>query len=234
MNLHFEEFFARYEQLAKGCSDIFESMKKKYSKEVSCKLGCVDCCYALFDLTLIEAMYLNKKFYELVPKSEQEKILEEADRIDRQIYKIKRWAFRERQKGVAEDKILEEIGKKRIKCPLLSENNKCILYEFRPITCRVYGLPLAISGDVKICSKSGFVPGQKYETVIIDKINSRLFQLSTELVQCIPTRYTALNEVLVPLSMALLTDYNEEYLGIITCDEVPVPKGPVWTLGGGD
>ena len=234
MVLDFEEFFVRYEKLAKGCSDIFESMKKKYPKEVTCKIGCVDCCYALFDLTLIEAMYINKRFYEIVPKSEQEKILDEAGRIDRQIYKIKRWAFRERQKGVPEEKILEEVGKKRIKCPLLSEDNKCILYEFRPITCRVYGLPLAVSGEVKICSKSGFVPGKKYETVFIEKINTRLFQLSTELVQSIPTRYTALNEVLVPLSMALLTDYNEEYLGIIKCDEVPGPKGPVWTLGGGD
>ncbi len=106
------------------------------------------------------------------------------------------------------------------------------MYEYRPITCRIYGLPLAVFGDVKICSKTGFIPGKKYETVFVDKINSRLFQLSTELVQSIPTKYTALNEVLVPLSMALLTDYNEEYLGIVSCDEKPGPKGPSWTLGG--
>ncbi len=45
----------------------------------------------------------------------REEILESAGRIDRQVYKIKRWAFRERQKGVPEDKILEEIGKKEDK-----------------------------------------------------------------------------------------------------------------------
>ncbi len=61
MELDLGEFFARYERLAKGCSDIFESMKGKYPKEVTCKEGCTDCCYALFDLTLIEAMYINKK-----------------------------------------------------------------------------------------------------------------------------------------------------------------------------
>ncbi len=232
VDLDFTYFFLKYEELAKKCSSLFESMKSRYREEIKCKQGCVDCCYALFDLSLIEAMYINKKFYETVPKELQKKILSDADKIDRQIYKIKRWAYKERQKGVSEEKILEEVSKKKIRCPLLSEDNRCIMYEYRPITCRLYGLPLAVGKDVKVCPLSGFVPGGKYECVFIDKINQRLFEISAELVRSIPTKYTALNEVLVPLSMAILNDYNAEYLGIITCEQPPGPKGPSWTLGG--
>jgi Fe-S-cluster containining protein len=231
-DLDFSEFFKKYEKLASGCAELFESLKNKYPEEITCKIGCVDCCYALFDLSLIEAMYINRKFYEIVPQNIRKQVLERADRIDRQIYKIKRWAFKERQKGVPEDKILEEVGKKRVRCPLLSDDNRCLMYEFRPITCRLYGLPLVIGDEVKICPKTGFVLGKKYESIFMEKINQKLFNLSTELVRSIPTKHTALNEVLVPLSMALLTDYNEEYLGIIQCVDKPGPKGPSWVLGG--
>ncbi len=226
------EYFGKYEELSAQCSLIFDKFKEKYPQEIKCKIGCVDCCYALFDLTLIEAIYINRKFNEVLPEEIRSKVVEEAGTIDRKIYKIKRWAYKERQKGVPEDKILEEVGKQRIKCPLLTEENKCLMYQYRPITCRLYGLPLGISGKLKICALSGFEPGKKYQAVMVDKINQRLFELSQSFVSSIPTRYSALHEVLVPISMVLITDYNEEYLGIISCDNMSGPKGPSWTIGG--
>lgn len=34
-------------------------------------------------------------------------------------------------------------------CPLLSEKGHCLLYEFRPMTCRLHGLPLVdLSGEI--------------------------------------------------------------------------------------
>lgn len=231
MSLDFNDFFLKYEKLTQACSDIFNSFKEKYPTEIKCKIGCTDCCYAPFDLSLIEAVYINRKFHEVLPNNIKHKILEQADIIDRQIYKIKRWAFKERQKGVPEEEIIKEVGKKRIRCPLLSEDNKCYLYEYRPITCRLYGIPIAVNNELKSCGISGFKPGEKYQCVYIDKVNEKLFLLSTELVSSIPTKYTELNKVLVPLSMALLTDYDENYFGIIDCSAYPT-SGPTWTLGG--
>ncbi len=231
MFLDFSTFFEKYEQLANACSKIFDTLANTYPNEVKCKIGCTDCCYALFDLSLIEAVYINRKFHEILPENIKSKILEEADRTDRQIYKLKRWAFKQRQKGVPEEEIITEIGKQRIKCPLLSDQNTCYLYEYRPITCRLYGIPIAINNELKICGLSGFVPGKKYQCVYMDKINEKLYLLSTELMSSIPTKYTELNKVLVPLSMALLTDYDEDYFGIISCSETKI-SGPTWTLGG--
>lgn len=57
-------------------------------------------------------------------------------------------------------------------------------------------------------------PGKAYPTIHLDKIQNRLEDLSLELAQTVQTRFTELHEVYVPLSMALLTRYDEAYLGI--------------------
>ncbi len=227
----FMPFFKKYEELQKRADEIFIKIKEKYPEEVTCKIGCTECCYALFDLSLIEAMYINYQFNKnITDEKKKEEILEEANRIDRRLYKLKRQLYKEKEKGVPTEKILEEVSKIKMKCPLLDQDGRCILYEHRPIICRLYGIPLSFDGKVKTCRLSKFSPGKKYPAVFVDKIQDRLVLISKELVSSIPTQYTRLWDVFVPLSMALLTEYNEEYLGIIN----EPPAGVVEFEIGGD
>ncbi len=96
----------------------------------------------------------------------------------------------------------------------MNKEDTCDLYDFRPTTCRLYGLPTAIGGVSHTCGRSGFYEGKIYPTINMDVIHRKLFELSEEIARAIRTRYPKLHEMLVPLSMALLTDYNEEYLGV--------------------
>jgi len=64
------------------------------------------------------------------------------------------------------------------------------------------------------CGKSGFEEGEAYITVYLEKIHQRLYGISGELTQALATRYTGLAEMLIPLSMALLTVFDEEYFGV--------------------
>ena len=48
----------------------------------------------------------------------------------------------------------------------------------------------------------------------MDKLTHALYGLSARLVREIQSRHHRMGEILVPLSMALLTEYNETYLGI--------------------
>jgi hypothetical protein len=50
--------------------------------------------------------------------------------------------------------------------------------------------------------------------VHLEKMQMKLYSLSAEVVTCIQSRFSKLGEMLVPVSMALLTDYNAEYLGL--------------------
>ena len=60
--MNFEPFFKQYEALVEQVESAFENVKSQYPDCVQCKVGCSDCCHALFDLTLIEALYIKHQF----------------------------------------------------------------------------------------------------------------------------------------------------------------------------
>ena len=212
MNL--EPYFKQYEALLKTAEDIFSKMKAEYPERVTCKQGCADCCYALFDVTLIEALYVKHHFDKCFDGVEREKRLAVANRIDRQLYQLKRKAYKALEAGKTEEDILGELAAKKVKCPLLNVQETCDLYAYRPITCRLYGIPTSIAGKGHTCGLSGFTKGSAYPTVKLDLIQNKLFDISADLVASIQSRYTRMSELLVPLSMALLTEYDDVYLGV--------------------
>ena len=226
MDFDFTPYFAKYEELLKLADQVFERVAKEYPECVNCKVGCSDCCYALFDLTLIEALYLNHKFKEQIGDPRQKEILEKANKIDRLMNKIKRKAHNALKAGKTEDEILADLASERVRCPLLNIDDLCDLYDYRPVTCRFYGIPTSIGGKGHTCGISGFKTGEQYPTVNLDKIHQQLQQLTAELVRDLGTRYFKLADMLVPLSMALLTIYDEYYLGMKEPEEEQVATRP--------
>ena len=208
-------FFVRYEQHAREADALFERIRAEYPDLVVCREQCSGCCYALFDLSLIEALYLNAEFQKRIPfGSERAAILDRADKADRQAVRIKRRVFKDSKGGKDSNAILAEVASENVRCPLLDKDERCILYEVRPITCRLYGVPTAIGGKSHTCGKTGFVQGGKYPTVALDKMQHRLFALSAELSVFIGTAYSDLPSTYVPVSSALLTEYDAAYLGV--------------------
>lgn len=208
-------FFTRYEIQAREADALFERIRGQFPELVVCREQCSGCCHALFDLSLVEALYLNKAFTEIFTDGAQRAaILNDADTADRQAARIKRKAFKDSQAGRDSNEILTEIAATSIRCPLLDEHDRCLMYEVRPITCRLYGVPTAIGGKAHTCGKTGFVQGAAYPTVALDKIQQRLNSLSEELAASMGTSYTRLATMYVPVSTALLTVYDAAYLGI--------------------
>lgn len=228
----FSPFFEKYEQILAGVDAVFAKVSEEFPECVTCKQGCSDCCHALFDLPLIEALYVNHHFHADLPKETRDRILEKADRADRESYKVKFQAHKNDKAGVETEAILEDVARKRVRCPLLNAQDMCDLYAHRPITCRLYGIPHAIQSKSRTCALSGFEPGQSYPTVHIEKIHQKLAELSLELVNSLDTKYTRMGDILVPPSMALLTVYDDDYLGIQTpqcsfdsCADAPASAG---------
>ena len=221
MQLDFSPAFARYEALAAEADAAFAKVSEMCPDFVSCGAGCSDCCHALFDLTFIEALYLNHKFQAAFPSGPaRDAVLERANSADRDAAKLKRKAFRAGEHGVSTRDILESMSRERIRCPLLGDDDHCVLYPFRPITCRLYGVPLEISGEARTCGNTGFTPGGRYPTVKIEKLQDKLVALSQEVVAALPTRLPLLGEMLVPVSFALITEFDDDYLGILTEDDL--------------
>ena len=221
----FTPYFEAYEQIREAADLIFEKMQKEYPEEVACKLQCSDCCHAVFDLTFIEALYINHHFNQTLDDEKRRLIIEKANTADRQVYRLKRSAAKDAAKGRDEGEIVEDMGRARIACPLLEDDQTCQMYSYRPITCRLYGIPMSVGGKGSTCGISRFKQGEQYPTVQYDKIVERLQKLSHQLVADLKSRHPKMGDLLVPLSMALLTHYNEEYLGTGPEPE-PEPRPP--------
>jgi len=207
-------FFEEYKKIVDAADQAFERIESEYPNCVKCHTRCADCCHALFDLTLIEALYINHHLNEQFSGNDRDDLLSRANQADRKIYKIKRNAHKATMAGKSEDDILGILSEERVRCPLLNQEDQCDLYEYRPITCRLYGVPTAIRGKGHTCGLSGFVSGQAYPTANIDNILQRLYQISLDFIRSVRSKHIKMADMLVPVSMALLTEFDEAYLGI--------------------
>ncbi len=214
MALDLKKHFVQYEALVGMVDAVFDRVKNEYPKEVFCREKCSDCCYALFDLTLVEALYLKDKFLNKFEGKSKDEILQIADKTDRALVKMKRDAYKKVQKGADQLEIIATMSQERVRCPLLGEDNLCVIYDHRPITCRVYGIPTSTAGQSHICGRTNFVQGEPYPTLNMDKIYTQLQLLSAQLVKDINTEKIKMHEMLIPVSMALVTDFTEDYLGV--------------------
>jgi Fe-S-cluster containining protein len=229
MSVNLRSYFEKYEALVAQAEGVFDRVKTAHADCVKCEEKCADCCFALFDLTLIEALYIHHKFNEKYQGLEKAELLEKSNRADRRIYKIKRRAYNDLQAGKNEGEILAAMALERVRCPLLNEKELCDLYEYRPITCRFYGIPTAIGGAGHTCGKSGFKQGEKYPTVNLDAVHSQLQQISAELLRDIQSKNIKLADLLVPLSSAVILDFDDVFLGIA---EEPVEENPASPVRG--
>jgi Fe-S-cluster containining protein len=223
MALDFTPYFEKYEAIVAEVDAVFKKFEQDMPDLVKCGKGCSDCCHALFDITLVEAMYINHKFGKKFSGIERSNILERAGKADRQIHKLKRKVYQATQSGAPASEIMMEVARARVRCPMLSDEDLCEMYEFRPITCRLYGVPTSIGGQAHTCNQTGFKGGEKYPTVNMDIILDRLLALGKEIKADIDSRYKELGEMLIPLSMALVTEFDEEYLGVGEV-KVPIPQ----------
>lgn len=214
MTPDFSPVFNKYEQLRNEVDAIFSRMADQFPQCVTCRPGCSDCCHALFDLSLVEAMYINRAFAENFSYGrERSQILENASEQDRQLTRLKRDLFRAEKNGESPDKIMDMAASARMRCPLLDGQDRCRLYEARPITCRLYGVPLEIGSKSHVCGFSDFAKGQAYPTVKLARIQERLDAMSAEIASLSGSSLD-LKDIYVPLSMALLTSYDDAWFGI--------------------
>jgi len=171
--------FRSYELLVDKAEAAFQGMQKDHSSCIKCEPHCSDCCHAIFGLFLIEAGYLKEHFDELTNEEKRAALLrcEEAEKSLERLQKML-------QAHEGDPQMQAYImSRERIPCPLLNENQDCILYPYRPITCRVYGIPTKVQGKARVCWKAEFKKDERYSVFDLDGVYRDLYFLSTELLK---------------------------------------------------
>ena len=169
--------FRNYELLVDKADAAFQEMGKKYGEVIRCERHCSDCCHAVFGLFLIEAVYL-KEYFDRLETEKRREVLFRCNDTERALKRVEK-----KLQNYQDDPRMQALvmAQERIRCPLLNENDDCILYPHRPITCRVYGIPTKIHGKARVCGKTGFKAGESYPIFDLDGVYKNLFVLSKEL-----------------------------------------------------
>jgi Fe-S-cluster containining protein len=197
--------FRNYEILVDKAESAFQKTKTEYGESVRCKLHCSDCCHAVFGLFLIEAAYIREHF-EPIDEEPKRQALLKGESADKALEKLEG-----KLKTFENDPHMQTytLARERIPCPLLDEQNECILYHRRPITCRVYGIPTRIQGKVRVCGKTGFKDKGTYPVFDLDGIYRDLYLLSQELVIEAGTNDSDRASLLISMSKTIRTPLDE-------------------------
>jgi Fe-S-cluster containining protein len=145
-----ENILKNYGKLLSAVDQWFSGCLAHSPKEINCTHGCSDCCRGLFDITLLDAWYLRSGF-ELLDEETKGKVAEKAEKRLKSMRGL--WPGLERPfiLNVKPEEEWDELmpDDDETPCPLLSETGECLVYPFRPMTCRLHGIPLVdVSGEI--------------------------------------------------------------------------------------
>lgn len=197
--------FQNYELLVDKADAAFRRVAEEHGDCVRCAPGCADCCQAVFGLFLLEAAYLRDHF-ERLGSEEKKAALMRCSQTDRDLRRLENTL-----KAHEDDPRMQAyvLSRERVRCPLLNDDQACILYAHRPITCRVYGIPTKIQGKARACGKAGFEQGRPYPVFDLDTVNRDLFVLSGELLSQTENGKAEQASLMISVSKAISTPLDQ-------------------------
>ncbi len=108
-----------YRQLIEQVNKLTDKLSSQYAQHLVCRSGCSGCCHHHLSVFAVEAATVRTAI-EALPESVRVK-------LELQAHEVLEW----------------EARGKPVACPMLVDD-RCAIYESRPLICRTQGLPLLI------------------------------------------------------------------------------------------
>lgn len=138
-----QDIFDRYAALLQEVDSWFAGCLQRHAELITCGRGCSSCCRGLFDITLLDALLLRQGF-DLLPDEIRRDVRWKAHtRLDEITAQWPAFTSPWILNPIPEpewDAMMPEEDE--TPCPLLSEGGDCLVYDHRPMTCRLNGIPL--------------------------------------------------------------------------------------------
>jgi Fe-S-cluster containining protein len=138
-----QDLLDRYGMLLAEVDQWFASCQQMYPNLIACGNGCSSCCRGLFDITLLDAIYLKSGLNLLAPEEQsviREKSLTRLNLINSVHPGFSAPWLLNPLPEEEWDEIMPEDDD--TPCVLLSSHGQCLAYSYRPMTCRLNGIPL--------------------------------------------------------------------------------------------
>jgi Fe-S-cluster containining protein len=145
-----DEILTSYGLLLAEVDTWFARCLAAQPQAIACGAGCSECCRGLFDITLLDACYLKYGFDRLdaeVQATVRAKAIARLHKLQLLWLDFcEPYILNYRPEEEWEDLMPEDD---ETPCPLVTDDGRCLLYNFRPMTCRLNGIPLVdLSGEV--------------------------------------------------------------------------------------
>jgi len=139
-----------YRELLNEVDAWFQRCSLLAHEHIACQRGCSACCRGLFDITLLDAFLIKDGFTRL-PLDIQRQVEQTAHQrlvsIQQQWPDFESPYLLNRYPEEQWDLIMPDDDE--TPCPLLGDDGLCVVYDSRPMTCRLHGIPMVDeSGEV--------------------------------------------------------------------------------------
>jgi Fe-S-cluster containining protein len=125
----------------------FSRIRKTYNSEMQCGKGCTACCHGLFDISIADASDVARGFKHLDP-GRQAEVLVKAEALQRGIRAIASKTGEPTLFDVDDPQIDEIVeSANHPACPFLGAGGDCSIYDYRPMACRLEGVPMVDVND---------------------------------------------------------------------------------------
>jgi pyruvate,water dikinase len=208
--------FAEYETLCRIADTTAGRNPASFSGDADTAKIPPGCCTHPFDIQLIDAVYLRHHLIQKLSRDERIRVTTEAVRLirlaknkpDRKDIPLIQEDASERETLKTDD---EGEGLRPYRCPL-NVSGECILYDHRPIRCRIFDIPEL--GECIIDSTSG-----KHRTLSSITCGSELDELSKELFFLLNGRFLEGRHLIFPVTHVISGKYIEDYFALISNHE---------------
>jgi len=130
-----------YRSILEAVDSWYRLVQSTRPAEVPCTKGCRDCCIGLFDVSLADRDLLREGLSKADPETRKDIQARAAALVGR---------LREIEPELGDtldgmspeeiDDLCDAVGD--VECPVLGRDGECRLYEHRPLTCRMSGVPV--------------------------------------------------------------------------------------------
>jgi hypothetical protein len=211
-------FFSDYEALLGRVDELFRHSAARGHDLLSCGRETDKCCYEYVELAFVEAAYLHHKINQTLSLDQRKSAVERAVEVSRKA-RVAGCGVETRSGQSAHDR--QTLGapyrKARVLCPL-NLQARCLVYPFRPIACRTYGLEIAWPDRATSAAahhSGGRVAG---EQDMADKIALALKNISANMLYALSSVFPEENGIAFPLAEAVsgrfIQNYFESLIGI--------------------
>lgn len=209
-------YFSEYEALVAQVDSVFEQAAAAHGGIPACGRDTDACCSRFFALQFIEAVYLRHQFNRALSREDRLAAVQRALEAGRIVEKTGEslpspGETGGRSPGCRSVPAAEHAPIYR--CPLNVEG-KCILYAYRPLVCRVYGIirPGEAGGSAGAHISFFHSP----ESFQMDQVNEELHGMSRRLFFALNGRFLEGKSLLFPIPRLISGKFAQDYFAVLS------------------